>query len=86
MVLVSQLLLIALALAWAIHMTLVAANGAVYFVESNPVILWIEIIVTVLIGLFGMTLMPGLTQRMGNCWRQTTGNLDSCFSKLNHPR
>ena len=54
-VLTSQLLLIALALAWAVHMIIVAANGRVYFVEDNTAILWLEIAVTVLISFFGIT-------------------------------
>jgi heme/copper-type cytochrome/quinol oxidase subunit 2 len=64
-VLVSQLLLIALALAWAIHMTLIAANGAVYFVESNSLILWIEIIATILISLFGVAVFAIQLYRLG---------------------
>jgi hypothetical protein len=48
-VLVSQLLLVALALAWAIHMIIVAANGMVYFVEGNVAVLWLEISSTLLI-------------------------------------
>jgi membrane protein implicated in regulation of membrane protease activity len=65
LVLASQLLLIALALAWAIHMTLIAANGAVYFVETNSLILWIEIIATVLISLFGVAVFAIQLYRLG---------------------
>jgi hypothetical protein len=65
MVLVSQLLLIALALAWAIHMTLIAANGAVYFMEKNHVILWVEIIISVLICLFGTAVFAIQVYRLG---------------------
>jgi membrane protein implicated in regulation of membrane protease activity len=65
MVLVSQLLLIALALAWVIHMALIATNGAVYFVEANPVILWTEIAVTVLISLFGIVVFAMQLRRLG---------------------
>jgi hypothetical protein len=53
-ILVSQLLLVALALAWAIHMIIIAANGRVYFVENNLAVLWSEIAITILICLFGM--------------------------------
>jgi nitrogen fixation/metabolism regulation signal transduction histidine kinase len=63
--LASQLLLIALALAWAIHMTLIAANGAVYFIEANRVILWIEIAVSVLISLFGTAVFAIQVYRLG---------------------
>ena len=51
--LVSQLLLIALAIAWAVHMALIAANGSVYFVEDNLLVLWLEIALTVGICTFG---------------------------------
>ena len=51
-VVISQMLLIALALAWLIHMILIAVKGAVFFVEQNSVILWTEIIATVLIVAF----------------------------------
>ena len=53
-VLVSQLLLIALAVAWAIHMIIIAAEGRVSFVENNPFILWLEIIGSLLIIVFGI--------------------------------
>ena len=35
-VLVNQMLLIALAIAWLIHMIVIAFYGAVHFVEMNP--------------------------------------------------
>ena len=52
LVLISQLLLIALAIAWVVHMSLIAANGAIYFIEANPMVLWAEIVATALITLF----------------------------------
>jgi hypothetical protein len=64
-VLISQLLLIALSLAWAVHMILVAANGSVYFVESNQLVLWLEISVTVLICLFGIAVFAMQLRRLG---------------------
>jgi len=54
-VLISQILLTALSLAWAIHMAIIFTKGKVYFVEDNQLILWLEIIVTILICLFGTT-------------------------------
>lgn len=51
-IVISQLLLIALAIAWLIHMIIIAVNGTVYFVERNPLILWIEVAATVVIILF----------------------------------
>lgn len=53
-VLASQLLLIAMATAWIIHMVLIAKNGHVYFVEENPVVLYGEIAATVVITLFAI--------------------------------
>ncbi len=53
-ILVSQLLLIALAIAWVVHMVIIAVNGAAYFVETNPFIMWGEVIATVLITLFAI--------------------------------
>ena len=64
-VLISQLLLIALALAWAVHMALIAANGAVYFVEDNRTVLWTEIAATVVIGLFGTVVFAMQLRRLG---------------------
>ena len=49
LVLVSQILLVALAVSWLIHMLIIATEGSVYFVEENPVILWVELSVTVII-------------------------------------
>ncbi len=62
---VSQLMLIALALAWAVHMVLVAANGRVYFVEDNALILWLEIGLTVVICLFGAAVFIMQLRRLG---------------------
>ena len=53
-VLASQLLLIAMAIAWVIHMVLIAKSGHVYFIEENPVVLYGEIAATVLITLFAI--------------------------------
>ena len=53
-VLVSQLLLIAMAVAWVIHGVLIAQNGQISFIETNPWILYGEIIATVLITVFAV--------------------------------
>ena len=53
-VLASQLLLIAMAIAWVIHMVLIAKSGHVYFIEENPVVLYGEIAATVVITLFAI--------------------------------
>jgi hypothetical protein len=43
-----------MALAWVIHMVLIAKSGSVYFIEENPVILYGEIVATVVIILFSI--------------------------------
>ena len=56
-VLVSQILLIALAIAWLVHMIVIAVFGAVYFIEREPLMLWIEIIASALITLFAIIVL-----------------------------
>ena len=53
-VLASQLLLISLAFVMLVEMVLIATNGLVQFVENNPLILAVEIILAVLITMFGI--------------------------------
>ena len=65
LVLVSQLLLIALAIAWVAHMVLIAKNGAIYFIETNAVILWAEIVATTLITLFATAVFAIQLYRLG---------------------
>ncbi len=64
-VLVSQLLLIGLAAASAIEMALIAANGSVYFVENNSLILWLEIALTISICIFGAAVFVMQLRRLG---------------------
>ncbi len=64
-VLASQILLIALAVSWVIHMAIIAKNGSIYFVESNHLILWIEIVGTLLITLFATAVFAIQVYRMG---------------------
>lgn len=54
LVLSSQLLLLALAIAWFVHMVLIAVHGKIFFAEPNPLILYGEITATVLIALFAI--------------------------------
>ena len=56
-VLVSQILLIALAIAWLVHMIAIAIYGAVYFIERESAMLWIEIIASALITLFAIVVL-----------------------------
>ena len=64
-VLISQLLLIALAIAWLVHMVIIAVNGSIYFVEKNPLILWGEITAIVLITLFAIRVFALQIVRLG---------------------
>ena len=77
-VLISQMLLVALALSWLIHMVIIAANGSVYFVENNHFILWAEITVSVLITIFAIFILATQIQRLGERRRtdRKEGNRD----------
>jgi ABC-type nickel/cobalt efflux system permease component RcnA len=65
LILISQALLGALAVAWLVHMALIAANGAITFFENNPVILWSEIAVMGLILIFSGYLLWTQLQKLG---------------------
>jgi amino acid transporter len=64
-VLASQLLLIALAFVMLVQMILIATNGLVQFVEANPVILAIELILTIFITIFGIFVFVVQLKRLG---------------------
>jgi hypothetical protein len=55
--LVSQILIIGLAIAWFVHAVIVMVNGAVYFVEPNQAILYLEISMTTAIAIYGIVLL-----------------------------
>jgi ABC-type nickel/cobalt efflux system permease component RcnA len=65
LVLISQALLVALAISWVVHMAFVAANGSVNFVENNNFILWSEIIGSALIAIFAILILATQIQRLG---------------------
>ncbi len=65
LVLVSQVLLIALAIAWLVHMVTIAICGSAYFVENNPVILWAEILISIIITLFAIYILIAQIRRLG---------------------
>jgi protein-S-isoprenylcysteine O-methyltransferase Ste14 len=46
-------------------MVIIAVNGSVYFVESNPLILWAEIIGTLLITVFAVFILFTQIQMLG---------------------
>jgi hypothetical protein len=62
---VNQILLIALAIAWMVHIAIINKYGAVYFEENNPVILWVEIITLVLITAFSIYIFVLQVLRFG---------------------
>jgi ABC-type nickel/cobalt efflux system permease component RcnA len=64
-ILISQMLLIALAITWLLHMITIAVYGSVYFVENNPLILWSEIAASLLITIFAIFILVLQIQRLG---------------------
>jgi hypothetical protein len=64
-ILISQILLIALAFSWLIHMVTIAVSGSAYFVENNSFILWSEITISVLITLFALIIVVMQIHRLG---------------------
>ena len=65
LVLISQMLLVALAIAWLVHMILIAIYGSVSFIEDNPYILWGEIIASGIIAIFGTLILINQINRLG---------------------
>ena len=65
LIIVSQILLIAMAFSWLIHMVVIATEGSVYFVENNPAILWGEISVCILITIFAIFVLITQIRRLG---------------------
>ena len=65
LVLTSQILLLALAIAWLFHMVLIAANGSVYFMEDNPFVLWGELAAIIMISIFATYVLVIQIQRLG---------------------
>jgi len=74
-VLAAQLLLIAAAIAWCVHMVLIARYGEVRFVEANPLILYGEIAATVLITLFATIVFALQWKRLGEKRRTDDGGV-----------
>lgn len=65
LVLISQMLLIALAIAWLVQMVTIAIAGSAYFVENNPFILWGEIAVSIFIAIFAICILVMQIRRLG---------------------
>jgi membrane protein YdbS with pleckstrin-like domain len=62
---INQILLIALAIAWIVHIAIIGKYGAVYFEEGNPIVLWAEIITLVLITTFSIYIFVLQVRRFG---------------------
>ena len=65
LIVVSQILLISLAISWMAHMATIAVSGSVYFVENNPFILWSEITVSFLITMFAIYILVMQIRKLG---------------------
>jgi ABC-type nickel/cobalt efflux system permease component RcnA len=78
------MLLIALAISWLVHMTLIAVNGSVYFVENNSFVLFSEIGASILITLFGLWVLALQIQRLGER-RETDRREGSISDRRNIP-
>ena len=66
-----------MAIAWCIHMVLIARHGEIYFIEPNPVVLYGEIAATVLITLFAVTIFTLQFKRLGEKRRHDDKEKDS---------
>ena len=64
-VLAAQLLLIATAVAWCLHMVIIARYGEIHFVEENTIILYGEIVATALITLFAIIVFALQWKKLG---------------------
>jgi membrane protein YdbS with pleckstrin-like domain len=76
LIMINQMLLIALAIAWIVHMAIIAANGSVFFEERNPFILWGEISTMVIITVFAIWVLAIQVQRLGERRRDSDKRLE----------
>jgi membrane protein YdbS with pleckstrin-like domain len=65
LVLISQMLLIALAFAWLLQMVIIAREGSAYFIENNNLILYGEITVVAFIIMFALYVLITQIRRLG---------------------
>ena len=65
LVLISHILLIALAVAWFAQMLIIAVNGSVKFVENNTIVLIIELVLTGAITAFAIFVFVLQWKRLG---------------------
>ena len=74
-VLAAQLLLVAMAVAWCVQLTLIAVRGQICFTETNATILYGEIALVALIALFAIAVFA-LQYRRLNEKRASDGRQD----------
>jgi len=77
LVIVSQILLVALAITWLIHMVLIALKGSLYFIENNPYILWAEISAALLITTLAIAVLIIQLKRLGERRRGYDRRIDN---------
>jgi putative Mn2+ efflux pump MntP len=65
LILLSQMLLIALAFAWFLQMLIIAKEGSAYFIENNCLILYGEITGALIIIIFGVYVLITQIRRLG---------------------
>jgi ABC-type nickel/cobalt efflux system permease component RcnA len=65
LILISQMLLVALAFAWLLQMVIIAQEGSAYFIERNSVILYGEIAASALIIIFGLYVLVTQIKSLG---------------------
>jgi ABC-type nickel/cobalt efflux system permease component RcnA len=65
LVLVSQMLLIALAITWLFQMVIIAVDRSIYVIENNNLILYTEIITTILVISYAIFILVTQIKRLG---------------------
>lgn len=73
---INQILLIALAIAWIVHIAIISRYGTVYFEENNPVVLWVEIITLIVILSFSLYIFILQIRRFGERRRDSDDTVD----------
>jgi ABC-type nickel/cobalt efflux system permease component RcnA len=85
LILVSQMLLMALAFAWFLQMVIIAKEGSAYFIENNPLILYGEIAGALLIIIFGLYVLVTQIRRLGER-RESDRRVDAKHDEVPNPR
>ncbi len=65
LVLISQMLLIALAITWLFNMVIIAMEHSIYFIENNDIILYTEIAATIVILIYAIYILVTQIKRLG---------------------